>query len=264
MIASTKLSLNPSSLPLENRALPPAGRDFNHLPAELVREGLLLPRDVPVDFLSYPYEWGFEQLKDAALLTLDAASRALRRGLALQRASSFNVQFIGTAPVLLHPLACAPAAAGPWPAYEEFCRHFLAPLLLMAHVSPTANQLLRFHTDGIPLHHASRALPFRTWLRPGSLLHLHTQAGSSASAAPFLGRRLPAAALINSLRRTITALRPMRRRPAALDAADPATHNTPAPNHLKESQDHFAAEASRGGRVNDLGASAGQFARSAP
>jgi hypothetical protein len=29
-----------------------------------------------VDFISYPYEWCFSQLKDAALLTLDAQERA--------------------------------------------------------------------------------------------------------------------------------------------------------------------------------------------
>ena len=38
-----------------------------------------------VDFISYPYEWCFSQLKDAAILTLSIARRALEFGISLKR-----------------------------------------------------------------------------------------------------------------------------------------------------------------------------------
>ncbi len=231
------------------------------LRSELIREGRLHPLDQPLDFTSYPYEWGFLQLKDAALLTLDVAARALRRGFTLQHASAFQVQFIGTAPVLLDSLLFAPAQPGPWPAYEPFCRHFLAPLLLMAHVSPTANQLLHFHPDGIPLDHASRSLPFRTWLKPGAFLHLHAHARAADRFRPPLARRLPQAALIESLRRTISSLQPLQQHSVWSDYRAQAPRLSPAGVHFKECQVQFAAEAIRGGLVYDMGANTGQFAR---
>src|SRR5918912_379965 len=87
---------------------------------ELTREGLLVahraadrrlaatedaacviqPEVVP--FISYPYEWCFGQLRDAALLTLDVQRRALRRGMSLKDASAYNVQFrMDCRPVLI-------------------------------------------------------------------------------------------------------------------------------------------------------------------
>ena len=40
----------------------------------------MLPPD-RVGFISYPYEWSFGQLQDAAMLTLEIQQRALARGL---------------------------------------------------------------------------------------------------------------------------------------------------------------------------------------
>ena len=52
---------------------------------------VLVPEQLP--FISYPYEWCFDQLKDAALLTLRIQREALDSGLSLKDASFFNVQF---------------------------------------------------------------------------------------------------------------------------------------------------------------------------
>ena len=51
-----------------------------------------------VDFVSYPYEWSFGQLRDAALLTLELQERGLARGFTLRDASAYNVQFVGGRP----------------------------------------------------------------------------------------------------------------------------------------------------------------------
>jgi hypothetical protein len=136
---------------------------------------VLRPERIP--FISYPYEWSFGQLRDAACLTLDIQLRALRRGLWLKDASAFNVQFDGCRPIFIDSLSFETYPDGrPWVAYQQFCRHFLAPLALMAYRDPDLGRLSRLHVDGVPIDLAARLLPLRTRFRPGLLVHLHAHA----------------------------------------------------------------------------------------
>jgi hypothetical protein len=48
---------------------------------------------VQLPYISYPYEWSFSQLKDAALLTLDIQMEALAHGMSQKDATAYNVQF---------------------------------------------------------------------------------------------------------------------------------------------------------------------------
>jgi hypothetical protein len=132
---------------------------------------LLKPEPVP--FISYPYEWAFSAFQDAALLTLEVQRRALQRGLILKDASAYNVQFVEGRPVLIDTLSFEPyTGQRAWQAYGQFCRHFLAPLVLMCRVDVRLGGLMREYIDGIPLDLAAQILPFRRQLRPGLLLHL--------------------------------------------------------------------------------------------
>src|SRR6266496_1434670 len=47
----------------------------------------------PVDWISYPYEWCFEQLRDAALLTLSILRVSIQHGMILKDATPYNIQF---------------------------------------------------------------------------------------------------------------------------------------------------------------------------
>jgi len=79
-----------------------------------------------VPFISYPYEWSFSMLKDAALLTLDIQKRALAKGMILKDASAFNVQFVDGRPIFIDILSFEKYKTGaPWVAYKQFCEHFL-------------------------------------------------------------------------------------------------------------------------------------------
>lgn len=139
---------------------------------------LLKPEMVP--FISYPYEWCFSQLKEAALLTLDIQKRALKRGLWLKDASAFNVQFWGGRPVLIDTLSFEKYPEGrPWVAYQQFCRQFLAPLVLGS-FDPKLVRLLRLSVEGLPLDVASRLAPWKTRLNLGIFLHIHAQAKASS------------------------------------------------------------------------------------
>ena len=160
------------------RALVDAGAMISH-EEERIESGLtpsayriLRPERVP--FLSYPYEWCFSQLKDAALATLQIQKEALRFGMTLKDASAYNIQFRAGKPTLIDTLSFEVYQPGsPWVAYGQFCRHFLAPLALMSRTDVRLQQLLRSHLDGIPLDLASRLLPRNTWLQPGLLTHIH-------------------------------------------------------------------------------------------
>jgi hypothetical protein len=136
---------------------------------------VIRPRRMP--FISYPYEWAFSALKDAALLTLDVQLRAIKRGMQLKDASAYNVQFDGCRPILIDTLSFERLEVNkPWKAYGQFCRHFLAPLALMAKTHIDSGYLLRDYIDGIPLDVASRMLPGRTRWSIGMQLHLHWHA----------------------------------------------------------------------------------------
>jgi len=138
---------------------------------------VLKPQVVP--FVSYPYEWSFSQLQDAALLTLDVQKKALDFGMTLKDASAYNVQFVEGKPVLIDTLSFDRYDEGqPWAAYRQFCQHFLAPLALMSHTDVRLGQLLRIHIDGVPLDLASSLLPYRTRLSFALLSHIHLHARS--------------------------------------------------------------------------------------
>jgi hypothetical protein len=130
-----------------------------------------------IQFISYPYEWCFSQLKSAALATLDIQRRALARRMSLKDCSSFNIQFVGLRPVLIDTLSLERYREGaPWAAYRQFCEHFLAPLALMSKVDVRLAHLMRDFIDGIPIDLASRLLPLRTRLNPRLLMHIHLHA----------------------------------------------------------------------------------------
>ena len=138
---------------------------------------LIEPELVP--FVSYPYEWAYSQLKDAALATLAIEKRALDHGMSLKDASAYNIQFRGSNAVLIDTLSFERYQAGkPWVAYRQFCQHFLAPLALMSYCDIRLGQLLRVYIDGVPLDLASRLLPAKTRLKFSLLSHIHMHAKS--------------------------------------------------------------------------------------
>jgi hypothetical protein len=133
----------------------------------------------PVQFISYPYEWSFSQLQDAAKTTLAIQKLALEAGMVLKDASAYNIQFHHGKPVLIDTLSFEIYHEGdPWVAYRQFCQHFLAPLALMSYRDVRLSQLLRVYIDGIPLDLASKLLPRRTRLNMGLATHIHLHAAA--------------------------------------------------------------------------------------
>lgn len=147
------------------------------VPFKIISEDTIMPE--MVKFISYPYEWSFSQLKDAALVTLEIAKRSLYRGMILKDASAYNIQFHKGRPMLIDHLSFEVYKEGePWIAYKQFCEHFLAPLVLMSYKDVRLSQLLRIYIDGIPLDLTNSLLPLRTYFNPNLLLHIRAHSAS--------------------------------------------------------------------------------------
>lgn len=133
----------------------------------------------PVPFISYPYEWCFSQLKEAARVTIAVQKRALQYKMSLKDSSAYNIQFIHGAPVLIDTLSFEKYREGdPWIAYRQFCQNFVAPLALMSRKDVRLNQLFRIYIDGIPLDLASSLLPLLSHFKISLLTHIHLHARS--------------------------------------------------------------------------------------
>lgn len=227
-------------------------------------EHLLRPEQLV--FVSYPYEWCFSQLKDAALLTLEIQERALASGMSLKDASAFNIQFHKGRPVLIDTLSFEIDTGGPWVAYEQFCRHFLAPLLLIEGISPEAGRLSAIDLGGIDLGFASRMLGWRSYLKAGALLHVHMHAKAIArrsadQAKPDQGRRGGAKQILDSLRRAVEGIRPPRLESEWSEYADQSSHYTAEALELKSLIVGQVLGSVPRGLVYDVGGNTGRYAR---
>ena len=140
--------------------------------SKTVKDNILEVQKIP--FISYPYEWSFSQLKDAALLTLEVQKQALEHNMSLKDASSYNIQFYKGKPLFIDILSFEKYIDGkPWVGYRQFCQHFLAPLALIVYKDIRLNQLLKVFIDGVPLDLASKLLPKKTWFDLSFFTHIH-------------------------------------------------------------------------------------------
>jgi SAM-dependent methyltransferase len=116
----------------------------------LVHEPAGVLRHERIPFVSYPYEWTFSMLKDAALLQLDLLLSALDHDLVLKDATPYNVQFKGARPVFVDVGSFERLREGEaWVGYRQFCMLYLYPLLLQSVKDVPFHPWLRGSIDGI-------------------------------------------------------------------------------------------------------------------
>lgn len=118
-----------------------------------------------IPYVSYPYEWTFEQLQAAALHHLDFQLALLARGFKLTDASAYNIQFLGSQPIFIDALSLSPYKEGEyWLGHQQFCEQFLNPLLLRAVLGVTHNAWYRGSLEGIPSTSLNKLLPIKKYL----------------------------------------------------------------------------------------------------
>jgi len=220
-----------------------------------------------IGFVSYPYEWCFSQLRDAALCTLDIQRTAIEHGYSLRDASAYNIQFHRSRPVLIDTLSFEKLREGePWVAYRQFCQHFLAPLLLMAHTDVRLLSLASHFIDGVPVDLASRLLPARTRFSPSVYMHIHLHARSQkrfADTSKVRTRRVSKLALRGLVDNLATTVRKLSWRPAGTEWGDYYAGTNYSDTAMQEKARVVAEFIERiaPARVFDLGANTGVFSR---
>ncbi len=227
-------------------------------------------RPEKVDFISYPYEWCFHELRGAALTTLRLVRLALDHGMILKDASAYNLQFVGGRWKLIDTLSFEKYVEGePWVAYKQFCQHFLAPLALMSYRDQRLNLMSRLFIDGIPLDVASELLPFKTKLRFGLTTHLHLHArtqkryaGKEVSRDEVKGKisRQSLIGLLDSLRNTVKGLSIRTTGTEWAEYYDATNYSETAFDEKKAIVSRFIEQVTPSA-VWDLGANNGEFSR---
>ena len=229
-------------------------------------------RHEKVPVVSYPYEWTFSMLRDAALLQLGLTRAALADSCITKDATPFNVQFEGARPRFIDVGSFEPYRPGePWFGYEQFCRLFLNPLLLQARCGLPFQPVLRGRLSGISPGEIRSLLSFRDRWRRGMFSHvtLHARAQAKyASGGDQLRGELKTAgfgaplidAQLKGLERVVRSIEWGSSSSTWSDYSD-RSHYESEELRTKEDFVRQTCQATRPQRVVDLGANDGHFSK---
>ena len=127
-----------------------------------------------IPFITNPYEWSFEQYKQAALLTLRIQKYALTKGFILKDASAYNVTMFEGKPIFIDTLSFDFYEEGtPWRAYKQFITHFFGPLVLAKYHGTDIFKMMQTHIDGIPVKLIASLLPGKSKLSSTLYTNIH-------------------------------------------------------------------------------------------
>ncbi|NDV26327.1 class I SAM-dependent methyltransferase [Desulfovibrio sp. JC010] len=229
-----------------------------------------------IPFISYPYEWCFSQLKDAALLTLDIQKHALQYDLSLKDSSAYNVQFFEGKPVFIDLLSFErPDFNLPWVAYRQFCMHFYAPLVIMAKKGFWGGELSKLYIDGIPLETAVSMLSLKDMLNLNVWMHLvaHAKMESRHSDGRVAAKKVEKFKyskkkilnLVCTLREAVSALKPPVTKTEWGDYYSDTNYSSDGMEQKESIVASFASKAAseKKGSLSalDVGANTGKFSR---
>lgn len=229
-------------------------------------------RHAAVEFVTWPYEWPFSMLQDAALLQLRLLETSVTNGWTLQDATPFNVQWRGARPTFVDAPSFVPWDGGYWRGYRQFCATFLTPLLLTAHLGIPFQPLLRSRLEGIPPEEAvryfrgprrfKRGVPSHVWfpaMAEGGVRRRRRQAPASRR---WSGRqpRTALLALLDGLKRLVAGLSTGPARSDWARYADGHSYDDADYGRKRDFVERHAA-ARRPRLTWDLGANTGAFSR---
>lgn len=130
----------------------------------------------PIRFLSWPYEWSFGMLKDAALLHLELLSDSLEAGFTMKDGSAYNLQWNGAKPCFIDLGSFERwESAEPWAGYRQFCQLMLFPLLVQSHLDLDFQPLLRGSLEGLDVGFVNNTFGFSRRFRKGVFAHVYLQ-----------------------------------------------------------------------------------------
>ena len=118
-----------------------------------------------IDYISYPYEWSFYRLKDAALHHLNLHINLLKNNATLIDAYSYNIQFNNYSPIFIDLMSIKEYSEGEfWTGHKQFCESFLNPLVLKSKLGINYNNWFKGNLEGIDTSELSKLLKFKHML----------------------------------------------------------------------------------------------------
>jgi FkbM family methyltransferase len=130
-----------------------------------------------IEFLSYPFEWSFLQWKRALTSYVKIIKISLKYGMILKDATPFNFYQKNGRAILFDTSSFMFLKENSiWPPYYQFCKCFLAPIVLMKYNGKNWSKIFMMFLDGIPLDFASSHLKLKSWFNLTTLLHIHLHA----------------------------------------------------------------------------------------
>ncbi|MDC0358730.1 class I SAM-dependent methyltransferase [Oligoflexia bacterium] len=230
-------------------------------------------RHKPIPFISYPYEWSFGMLKDAALLNLELLLSALEEDMILKDSSAFNIQWIAAQPQFIDIPSFEKMQAGQvWVGYRQFCEMFLYPLMLQAYKDMPFHGLLRGCIDGIAPEICAHMMSIRDLLRKGVFTHVYLQSKMQSkygSANWNVGRDLEQAGfskelIIGNVKGLVKTINRLRWKRSSSQWADYVQKRVSYSEEGLNEKTSFVTEAVRSKHrqlVWDLGCNTGTFSR---
>ena len=232
--------------------------------------GQFVLRQPRLPLVSYSYEWSFEMLRDAALVTLRVLERALAAGFVLKDANAFNILFDGTVPKLVDAPSLERYRDGDiWAGYGQFCRSFLFPLLVAAYRDLDVQALLRGTMGELPVQEARKLIGVRDYTRAGVFKDVVMQARldrSFAGAAPAVAATASSVyakpLFVANVRRLLGILEQLKgpSSPTEWTAYDTFHNYTDDDRAAKAAFVERVCTPRRFGRVVDLGCNTGEYA----
>ena len=140
-----------------------------------VATGLVIEhKRVPV--VTYPFEWSFDMLREAARVTLELLERCLKHNIILKDATAYNVMLYEGRMCFIDTLSLDDYKDGDlWDGYAQFCREFLFPLMLTSYKGIEFHAVFRARLNGLTAFELAQIFSLRDRLRPGVLKHVILQ-----------------------------------------------------------------------------------------
>lgn len=149
---------------------------LNILNKEFNYKAKIVIKHKKIDYISYPYEWSFDQLKKAALFHLNFHLFLLEKNFTLRDATAYNIQFNGSKPIFIDTLSIKKYSEGEyWEGHRQFCNEFLNPLLISSKTNISFNDFYKGSLNGISTEDTTKILKFFNFLSPTVFFNVFLQ-----------------------------------------------------------------------------------------
>lgn len=208
-------------------------------------------------------------LRDAALLTLDVTEACLRAGFQMKDATAYNVLFDGWRPVMIDLTSIEEGFDGAWTAYGQFCDHFLAPLLLDAHLGVPFQPYVRGRLTGVPVTELAGMFPGLRRFRRGVFSHVYLRSRIERRARHLAtgdrtelrkGMKLPVEAVVTTVKKMRRLIESLESKSSSVWADYELDHSYEDTQRAEKEQFVESAAQQAGGELAwDVGANTGVF-----